>query len=125
MELTPEQRNIIRQAELRGERRVQVEFTPEQQADYERSVEVELAAKDENIAHFRKTLSAMEQPGFFGDIRRAVQHSRKPINELAAQIGVEPHFLSDFLAGDVELAAPNLDRLIETLGLRLMQEIPR
>ena len=41
------------------------------------------------------------------------------------EIGVEPRILSDFRAGDAELPAEALDRLIEVLGLRLMQEIAR
>jgi hypothetical protein len=39
--------------------------------------------------------------------------------------GVAPEPLSDFRAGETELPATAWDRLIETFGLRLMQEIPR
>ncbi len=45
--------------------------------------------------------------------------------ELAKEIDVDPRLLSDFRAGEAELPAAALDRLIESLGLRLMQEIPR
>jgi hypothetical protein len=45
--------------------------------------------------------------------------------DLSAEIGVDPRLLSDFRAGDAELPALALDRLIQTLGLRLVQEIPR
>jgi hypothetical protein len=65
---------------------------------------------------------AAEQPGFFGDVRRAILASRRPIDELAAAIGVDARVLSDFRAGNEELPAGALDRLLETLGLRLMQE---
>jgi hypothetical protein len=88
-------------------------------------VDQEMAGKEANIAHFRKIRTAAEQPGFFGDVRRAILLSRPSIDKLAADIGVEARTLSDFQAGEAELPAAALDRLIETLGLRLMQEIPR
>jgi hypothetical protein len=40
-------------------------------------------------------------------------------------IGVEARVLADSRAGEAELPVAALDRLIETLGLRLMREIPR
>jgi len=43
---------------------------------------------------------------------------------LAKQINVDPRLLSDFRAAQAELPAAALDRLLEALGLRLMQEIP-
>jgi hypothetical protein len=88
-------------------------------------VDQEMAGKEANIAHIRKIKLAAEQPGFFGDVRRAILLSRPSISKLAADIGVEPRVLSDFQADDAELPAAALDRLIAALGLRLMQEIPR
>ena len=93
--------------------------------EWQRAVQQELAGKEENLAYFRSIKAAAERPGFFGDVRRAVALSRRPTNELADEIGVAPQLLSDFRAGDAELPAAALDRLIETLGLRLMQEIAR
>ena len=84
-----------------------------------------MAGKDANIAHFHAIKTAALQPGFLGDIRRAVLMSRRPPGELAAAVGVDQHVLSDFRAGEVELPAAVVDRLLEELGLRLMQEIPR
>jgi hypothetical protein len=100
-------------------------FTPEQRNEWRAAVEEELAAKDENLAHLRKVHAAAEQPGFFGDLRRAIVLSRRPLPELAQQIGVAPRVFSDFQAGEAELPSAALDRLIETLDLRLMQEIAR
>ncbi len=123
MELTAEQKEQVRQAKAAGERRVTLCFTPEQRRQWQAAVQEELAGKEENIAHFRKRKAATEQPGFFGDVRRAIAASRRPVHELADQIGVEPRLLSDFCAGDAELPPVALDRLLEILGLRLMQEI--
>jgi hypothetical protein len=125
MQLTPEQKEQVQQAKERGERRASIQFTPEQRKAYREAVEREMAGKEENIAHCLKIKTAAEQPGFFGDVRRAILLSRPSIGELAAAIGVEPQVLSDFQAGEAELPAAVLDRLLEKLGLRLMQEIPR
>jgi hypothetical protein len=125
MKLTPEQQTQVGQAKAAGERRVTLLFTPEQKEEWRAAVQQELAGKEENLAHFRKVKAAAEQRGFFGDIRRAIALSRRAADELAKEIGVEPRLLSDFRAGDAELPAAALDRLIEALGLRLMQEIAR
>jgi hypothetical protein len=125
MELTSEQRDQLRQAKERGEHRVFVQFTPEQKRAWREAAEEELAGKDENIAHHRKIIAAAEPPGFFGDVRRAILLSGRPTGELATAIGVQLRILSDFRAGEAELPADALDRLVASLGLRLMQEIPR
>jgi hypothetical protein len=78
-----------------------------------------------NLAHFRKIKAAAEQRGVFGDVRRAIAAARRPLDDLAHEIGVDPRLLSDFRAGDAELPSASLDRLIEVLGLRLMREIAR
>jgi len=123
MQLTPEQHEQVRSARAAGGQRTTVRFAAGQRAEWRAAVEEELAGKDANIAHLRKIKAACEQPGFFGDVRRAMASSRRPIDELAGQIGVEPRLLSDFRAGEAELPSAALERLLRTLGLRLMQEI--
>jgi hypothetical protein len=125
MQFTPEQQEQLRQAKASDSERVLLQFTTQQRAAWHEAVELELAGKDDNIARFRKMRAAAEQPGFFGDVRRAASMSRRPVDELAAEIGVDSELYSDFRAGDAELPAAALDRLIAALGLRLMQEIPR
>ena len=77
------------------------------------------------LAHFRKIKAAAEQPGFFGDVRRAIVLNQRPIGELASEIGVDERLFSDFRAGEAVLPSEVLDRLMEVLGLRLMREISR
>jgi len=125
MDLTTDQQDQVRQAKAAGEQRVRLRLTAEQRDQWRAAVEEELACKAENIAHIRKVRSAAEQPGFFGDVRRAIILSRCPMADLAKEIDVDPILFSDFRAGDAELPAAALDRLMERLGLRLMQEIPR
>ena len=125
MQLTPEQEEHVRQAKARGERRVTVDWTPEQKQAWRQAVEQDLLGKEENIAQVRKLVAAAEQPGFFGDVRRAIVQSRRSPTELCTALGIDPHVLSDFRAGNADLPSAALEHLIETLGLRLMQEIPR
>ena len=125
MQLTPEQQQQVQEAKAAGERRAMLRFTPEQRVAWQASVQQELAGKEENLAHFHKIKAAAEQRGFFGDVRRALAAARRPLDDLAHEIGVDPRQLSDFRAGDAELPAISLDRLLEILGLRLMQEATR
>jgi hypothetical protein len=127
MHLTPEQQQQqqVQRARAAGEKRALLRFAAGQKEQWQAAVGQEMAGKEANIAHFRKIKQAAEQPGFFGDIRRAITLSRRPVDELAGQIGVDPRLLSDFRSGDAELPSAALDRLLDFLGLRLMQEIPR
>jgi hypothetical protein len=125
MQLTPEQRTRLRQAKSVGEKRVVLDSTPQQKAEWEAAVQQELAGREENLDRLRKIKAAAEQEGFLGDLRRAIALSRRPVQELAAEVGVDWRLLSDFRSGDGELPSPALDRLVAVLGLRLMQEIPR
>lgn len=123
MQLTPEQQQEVQNANTAGERRVMLRFTPDQKAEWQAAVREELAGKEVNLAHVRKLKAAAEQPGFFGDVRRAISHSRRPVAELAAAIDIDPALLSALRAGDADLPPAALARLLDTLGLRLMQEI--
>jgi hypothetical protein len=125
MQLTPEQQDQLQRAKAAGATRAHLRPTAEQRNEWRAAVEDELACKDDNIAHIRKLRAAAEQPGFFGDVRRAIILSRRPVADLAKDIDVDPLLFSDFRAGEAELPAAALDRLLGALGLRLMQEIPR
>ena len=125
MQLTPEQQGQVEQAKAAGDRRVTLRFTAGQKAEWQEALQQELGGKEENIAHLRKIKAAAEQPGFFGDVRRAIVLSGRPVDELANEIGVDRRLLSDFRASEAELPSAALGRLLDLLGLRLMREIPR
>jgi hypothetical protein len=125
MELTRQQQESVHQARERGDSRVTVDFTPEQQVQWRKSAQEELAGKGENVVHHRKIIDAAEQSGFLGDIRRAMMATRRPLAEIAASIGIDQQLLSDFRSAEADLPTDALERLVGTLGLRLMQEIPR
>jgi DNA-binding phage protein len=102
---------------------VELRFTPEQKEQWQAAAQQELSDREENVAYFRKVTAAAERPGFSGDLRRAMASSGRPMEQLAAEIGVDSQHLSDSRAGDAELPAAALDRLIHALSLRLMREI--
>ncbi len=79
MELTPEQKEQIRHAKERCERRVYMQLTPEQKKEYREAVALEMAGKEANIALDSKIKAAAEQSGFLGDVRRAILLSRPSI----------------------------------------------
>lgn len=124
MQLTPEQREQVDAARAAGQRRVMLEFTPEQKADWQTAVDSALAEKDQVIADFHRMRAAEAEETFSGRLRRAITASRSNPKSLAEQIGVDWQLLADFRCGDATLPTDVLDRLITALGLRLMQEIP-
>ena len=93
--------------------RVALSSTPQQKAEWEAAVQQELAGREENIDRLRKIKAATEQEGFLGDLRRAIALSRRPVQQLAAEINVDWRLLSDFRSGDAELPSPALNRLVE------------
>jgi hypothetical protein len=125
MQLTPEQQDIVEKAKVAGEKRMMLRFTAEQKGEWQEAVQQEMDGRDETIAHVQKIKAAAEQPGFFGDVRRAIALSNRRVDELAKEAGIDLHLLSDFRAGEADLPADALDRLLESLRLRLMLEIRR
>ncbi len=124
MNRTPEQLQELEAAIAAGKRRIVREFTPAQREAWRRAVEEEEANKEATIAHHRRIMAAAAEPGFLGDLRRAINASGHRVITLPKEIGVDGRLLDDFRAGEAELPADIIARLVDTLGLRLMQEIP-
>ena len=124
MKLTPEQRQQVEAARAAGERRVMLEYTPEQLADWEAARDRALAEKPEVIARFQKMRQAERQDTFSGRLRRAIRASMRNTKSLAEEIDVDWRLLDDFRCGDATLPSDVIDRLIAALGLRLVQDIP-
>jgi hypothetical protein len=121
MKLTREQwAEVERQRRGDPDGRIMLEFTPEQEEEYRRMVEVEETGRDANIAYARKLLAASREPGFSGDLRRAIGASRRDHRELARDIGIDVEALEAFRAGDAALPSDVVDRLVALLGLKLV-----
>lgn len=123
IELTPEQREQIRQAREAGERRIVLATTADQRAEMERVIAEEDAAMTENREHARKRHLAQAEQGFAGDLRRAIVRSDQSLSDIATSIGISEHELDEFCGGEGELPSDVVARLVSLLGLRLMAEI--
>lgn len=104
-----------------GPRHRLTEWSPEEIADYERRIEIELAGKEENIAYVRKLREAAREPGFSGDLRRAIAANRTPPEDLGRELGVDGDLIDKFCTGEGTLPSGVLDKLLAHLGLRLVK----
>jgi hypothetical protein len=125
MQITPEQRaEIERQRALTpGRRSFMLDFTPAQREEYLRIAAQEDASADANLDWLRKCRNAEREPGFSGDLRRAINAARRAPRALAGELGIDVDVLQQFRAGDASLPSDVVDRLVAALGLRLMAEI--
>jgi len=126
IEWTPEQaaERERQKAANPPDRRIHVELTPEQREAWRQAAEEEQANKEETIARFHRMQAAEKEPGFLGDLRRAINASGHRTIKLPEEIGVEARLLGDFRTGEADLPADAIARLVDVLHLRLMQEIP-
>ena len=62
---------------------------------------------------------AREEATLTGELRRAIQESELSLATIAAQAGVTPSMLDDFLTGERTLRSDVLDRLVAVLGCEL------
>jgi hypothetical protein len=121
MHLTDQQRaEIERQRRENPGGRIMIDPTPEQDEEYRRMVEIEEAGREANIAFVKKRDAAADEPGFSGDLRRAIRSSRRDQRELASDLGIDVELLEAFRAGDAALPSDVIDRLVDLLGLKLV-----
>jgi hypothetical protein len=73
----------------------------------------ELTARDQ----MRK--DAREEHTLSGELRRAIHASQLSVAEIAAQAGITPVVLDDFLTGERTLRSDVIDRLTSVLGYEL------
>jgi hypothetical protein len=64
---------------------------------------------------------AREEATLSGELRRAVHASELSLPQIAAQIGIAPLVLDDFLTGERTLRSDVLDRLAGMLGYELQK----
>jgi hypothetical protein len=68
---------------------------------------------------------ARHEPTLSGALRRAVHESRRPIHQIAHEIGIPPQQLDEFLTGERNLFSDVIDRLAKSIGFSLpLQAIP-
>jgi len=81
----------------------------------------ELIAKElpDLIQHDQMRKEAQEEQTLSGELRRAIHSSDLPLAAIAAQVGITPIMLDEFLTGERTLRSDVVDRLAAALGLRL------
>ena len=62
---------------------------------------------------------ARDEATLSGELRRAVHASNLPLSAIAADVGVPPVVLDDFLTGERTLRSDVMDRLARVLGYEL------
>ncbi len=62
---------------------------------------------------------AKDEPTLSGELRRAVHASAVPLAAIAAEAGITPLVLDEFLTGERTLRSDVLDRLARSLGFHL------
>jgi DNA-binding MarR family transcriptional regulator len=125
MQLTPDQVDQMKSALAEGKRRVTVSLTDVQRQLWRNEAAAEDQDRDDTVVRVSRIRAAAIRPGFFGDLRRAIAMARIPDARLASLVSVDAQLLERFREGEAELPADAIERLIATLGLRLMHEIPR
>ncbi|MFV0444908.1 MAG: hypothetical protein ACK5Q5_15150 [Planctomycetaceae bacterium] len=76
-------------------------------------------AQQASRALWRKMEAASAQPGFSGELRRAIDAARIPSHRLAADCDMDVETLEAFRCGEAELPTGVVDRLVAALGLTL------
>ena len=74
----------------------------------------------ELIAGDQACKEAQDEPTLSGELRRAVHTSSRSLEQVAAQAGIAPLVLDEFLTGERTLRSDVLDRLASGLGLELV-----
>lgn len=97
------------------------DLTPAEQQRLERHRERIAAELPEMAARDQMRKEARDEPTLSGQLRRAVHASELSISAVAAQAGITPLMLDEFLTGERTLRSDVLDRLANVLGCQLSQ----
>jgi len=124
MQLTPEQRAEIdrQKGEKPESRHLYFKATSGQAAQLQTQARKSESEKPQIEADYHKLVAASEEPGFSGWLRRRIRQDGRPIRKVAEAAAVELTELSAFRLGEGTLATDAVDRLMETLHLKLVEE---
>jgi hypothetical protein len=117
--LTPEQQAAMARLKTGGHRRIMLDETPEQRAVTEQVIAAEEAAIPANLEYMKVLDTAAEEPGFSGDLRRAIRATKKSLRTVATEAGLDPELIDRFCRAEAILPGDVIDRLVTHLHLRL------
>ena len=98
-------------------RRITPQLSPAQQQRLRRQREQIASELPEMAARDQMRKEAREELTLSGQLRRAIHTSELSLSAIAAQAGITPLVLDDFLTGERTLRSDVLDRLADVLGL--------
>lgn len=107
----------------REARRIHRQLSPEEAAQLKALWEEAEAGIPEFLARNERRARALQEPGFSGQLRRAVVASGLHPHDLADATGIPLADLADFLCGDRPLDTAAVDRLTEQLQCALVQPL--
>lgn len=79
--------------------------------------------KEATIEQFRRLTAAGDEPGFCGDVRRAIHSSGIRLEKIAETAGMTVFALCDFLEGTADLTSTQLAAIVQLLGLQLVRPL--
>ncbi len=103
----------------RQARRTTRELTPAEQERLIRQREKIAEEMPEMTARDQMRKEAREEATLSGELRRAVHASELALSAIAAQAGITPLMIDDFLTGERTLRSDVIDRLADALGCQL------
>ncbi|MGA2797836.1 MAG: hypothetical protein ABSE63_09675 [Thermoguttaceae bacterium] len=80
------------------------------------SIEQELPDLADRDARMRE---AAEEDTLSGHLRRAIHHSRRPLQDIGIEAGISTTLLCDFLEGERTLRSDVLDRLTQAVDVTI------
>jgi hypothetical protein len=99
--------------------------TPEERERIERIAALIEAERPDIERRYWMCVAAEQEPGFNGDLRRAIHTGGVPLEKLADAAQLHVFGLCDFLEGTAELTSSQIAAIVQLLGLQLVRTIPR
>lgn len=100
-------------------RRITRELTGDEVARLQHARKLVADELPDLIARDQMRCDAAKEPTVSGEFRRALHKSKIPFMKIAAQAGITPIMLDEFLTGERNLRSDVLDRIAAVLGLNL------
>jgi DNA-binding phage protein len=98
-----------------SERQIPEELLSQIERDRE-LIEQELPALADRDARMRE---AAAEDTLCGHLRQAIHRSRRPLRDIAREVGISTTVLCDFLEGERTLRSDVLDRLAQAVGVTI------
>ncbi|MDZ4685833.1 MAG: hypothetical protein SH850_12260 [Planctomycetaceae bacterium] len=104
--------------------RVIHELTPEEAERFNQLADLVDAEKPDIIRRARLTIAAGDEPGFSGDLRRAIHSGGVKLEKLAEAAQIHVFSLCDFLEGTADLTSTQIAAIVQLLGVLLVRPFP-